>query len=186
MNLKSALLIAATLAWGHAAQAAEWTVDAGKSKLGFVGSQAGSPFDGRFTAWTARIDFDPANPAAGKASVEIDMASAVTGDRQKDESLPQAEWFDAKSVPKARFEATGFTPKGGNAFEARGTLSIRGVTKDVTLPFTLDITGTDAHAVGRLPLVRTDYGVGQGAWKAGDMVALEVAVTVDIRATRKP
>ncbi len=186
MKLVPTLALAAALLGAGAAQAADWTVDPAKSRLGFTGSQAGSPFEGRFSRWTARIVFDPANPTAGTAVVEIDMASAATGDLQKDESLPQADWFDAKTFPQARFEATSFRPKGGNAFEAVGSLSIRGVKKDVVLPFTLDVAGPAAHAKGKLDLVRTDYGVGQGPWKAADMVALNVAVTIDLVATSKP
>ena len=180
------IFAAALLLSASSAQAADWTLDPAKSRLGFTGSQAGSPFEGSFTRWSAKIAFDPANPAAGKAVVEIDMASATTGDRQKDESLPQSDWFDVKAFPQARFEATSFRAKGGNAFEALGSLSIRGIKKDVVLPFTLETSGTNAHAKGKLDLIRTDYGVGQGAWKAPDMVALEVAVTLDLTATAKP
>lgn len=185
MNLAPTLALASTLLLAGQAGAAEWTVDAGKSRLGFIGTQSGSPFEGRFTRWSAHIDFDPANPTAGKAVVEIDMASADTGDKQKDESLPQSDWFDAKSFPQAKFEATSFRAKGPGAFEAVGSLSIRGIKKDVVLPFTLETSGASAHAKGRLDLIRTDYGIGQGPWKAADMVALGVAVVVDIEATRK-
>ena len=183
MKSIAAALLAATLLGGNAAAAADWTVDPARSTLGFIGSQSGSPFEGHFGRWTAKIVFDPAHPAAGTAVVEIDMSSATTGDPQKDESLPQADWFDTRSFPKARFEATSFRAKGGNAFEAVGSLNLRGIKKDVVLPFTLDIAGPAAHAKGRLDLIRTDYGVGQGAWKAADMVALEVAVTLDITAS---
>ncbi|CAA7627065.1 YceI family protein [Candidatus Terasakiella magnetica] len=171
---------------GFGTQAAEWNVESGKSRLGFVGNQGGAPFEGSFSRWSAKIDFDPANPAAGSAVVEIDMTSAATGDKSRDEALPQGEWFDAKAFPKARFEAKSFRAKGGNAYEAVGTLGIRNIKKDVVLPFTLDTTGTSAHAKGRLELIRTDYGVGQGAFATPQMVALEVAVVLDIQATRKP
>ncbi|CAA7627394.1 YceI family protein [Magnetospirillum sp. SS-4] len=181
-----AALVAAALLWSISAQAAEWSAGGGNaSRLGFVGSQGGSPFEGRFERWTAKIDFDPANPAAGRVVVDIDMTSAATGDRQKDDSLPQAEWFDAATFPRARFEAAGFRATGGNAYEAAGRLTIRGIGKDVVLPFTLDIAGTTARAKGRLPLIRTDYGIGQGPWKTGETVALDVAVTFDLTATRK-
>ncbi|TWB47316.1 YceI family protein [Nitrospirillum viridazoti] len=167
------------------ASAAGWTVDTAHSKLGFTGSQSGTAFSGQFTRWDATIDFDPANPATGHATVTIDMASAKTGDVQKDQSLPEADWFSTKAFPKAVFEATTFRAKGGNQYEAVGTLTIRGIKKDVTLPFTLDVAGSKAHAVGKLDLVRTDYGVGQGAWGDGKMVALAVSVTVDLNATAK-
>jgi polyisoprenoid-binding protein YceI len=176
----------AVLLWSGAASAAEWSIDSAKSRLGFIGSQGGSPFEGRFTRWNARIDYDPANPAAAKVVVDIDMASAQTGDAQKDQSLPGAEWFDVKGFSKARFEAAGFKPKSADAFEAPGTLTIRGVGKNVTLPFTLDVKGAQARAKGRLDIVRTDFGVGQGEWKTGDMVALQVAVVFDLEAIAKP
>jgi polyisoprenoid-binding protein YceI len=178
--------LVAVLMWSGAASAAEWSIDAAKSRLGFIGTQGGSPFEGKFTRWSGRIDYDPANPAAAKVVVDIDIASAQTGDAQKDQSLPGAEWFDAKGFPKARFEATGFKPKGGDSFEAPATLTIRGMSKNVTLPFTLDVKGAQARAKGRLDIVRTDYGVGQGEWKTGDMVALQVAVVFDLEAVAKP
>jgi cytochrome b561/polyisoprenoid-binding protein YceI len=182
-----ALLVAAAVAGvGGTAHAADWAVDFGASRLGFAGVQSGSPFEGRFTRWQADIAFDPADPAGGHARIAIDMTSAVTGDKQKDESLPQSDWFDAKAFPQALFEASGFRAKGGNAYEAEGSLSIRGVRKTVVLPFTLDISGDTAHARGKLDLLRTDYGVGQGAWSDGSIVALAVAVTVDVTAKRRP
>ncbi|OAN51100.1 polyisoprenoid-binding protein [Paramagnetospirillum marisnigri] len=185
--MKAILMLAAALmVCGGTADAAQWQIDPAKSRLGFVGKQGGSPFDGRFTRWSGNIDFDPANPGAGKAAIDIDMASAVTGDREKDGAIPESDWFDVKSFPRARFEAASFRAKGGNAFEAVGSLSIRGVKKEVVLPFTLEISGDAARAKGRLDLIRTDYGVGQGVWKSGDTVALEVAVTVDLVADRKP
>lgn len=172
------------LAWpGPAALAASWKIDQANSSLGFAGSQSGTPFQGHFGKWQGEIDFDPANPAAGHAHIVIDMGSATTGDPQKDESLPQPDWFSVKAFPQAMFEASSFRSKGGNAYEAVGSLAIRGVKKDVVLPFTFEENGGVGHAVGKLDILRSDYGVGQGEWSSGQMVALAVSVTVDIRAS---
>ena len=168
------------------ARAATWTVDPAKSRLGFVGQQSGEPFTGRFKAWTAAIDFDPAHPEAGRISATVDTASATADDAQKDEAMPTPDWFDASRFTAATFQAAGFTAKGGDAYEAHGKLSLRGVSKDVVLPFTLTIAGDTAHALGKTKLVRTDFGVGQGAWASGDTVALDVDVNLDVVATRKP
>ena len=165
--------------------ATEWNVDAAKSKLGFVGTQSGAAFQGNFSHWNAKIDFDPKNPAAASVLITIDMASAGTGDKQKDMSLTQAEWFDTQHFPNAVFEAKGFRSKGGNAFETTGSLTIRGHGKEVVLPFNLDVSDMIAHATGRLSLIRTDYGVGQGAWVTGEYVATDVAVVFDVVASRK-
>ena len=168
-----------------AAQAADWTVDQSKSRIGFSGTQVGAPFKGRFTRYDAQISFDPQKPEAGKAVVLVDLTSAETGDKQRDEALPQADWFNTSNDKQARFEATRFVAKGGDAYDAIGTLTIRGLRKDVTLPFTLNVSGGTAHAVGHLDLVRTDYGVGQGSWANDSMVAQKLAVDIDVTATGK-
>jgi polyisoprenoid-binding protein YceI len=165
--------------------AASWTVDPARSHLGFSGVQNGEAFKGAFGKWTADISFDPAHPEAGSATVSIDMASAGTGDVQRDAALPQAEWFDLKTSPLATFEAKGFIAKGGDAYEAPGRLTIRGVSKNVVLPFNLTIKDGKAQAKGHLTLVRTDFGVGQGVWKTDEWVALDVGVDVDISATAR-
>ncbi|WP_334175110.1 YceI family protein [Pseudoxanthobacter sp.] len=168
------------------AQAADWVVDPAASTLGFSGVQSGDAFKGTFGKWTAEISFDPAAPEKGHAKVTIDVASAKTGDAQKDGAMPEADWFDAASHPRAVFEARSFRATGGNAYEAAGTLTIRDTSHDVTLPVTIAIEGDKAHATGKLTLVRTDYGVGQGAWASDQYVGVNVDVTFDITATRKP
>jgi polyisoprenoid-binding protein YceI len=185
-TIRAGLLGSALLFVSPAAHAAAWLVDTAKSSLGFVGSQTGTSFTGQFHRWQAQIDFDPANPAAGHAVVTIDMASAATGDGTKDESLPQSDWFDVKSFPQAKFEATGFRAKGGANYEALGTLTIRGVKKDVVLPFSFEAEGDKAHAKGKLDIIRTDFGVGQGAWSGGETVGLNVTITLDLQAVRQP
>lgn len=171
---------------GSPACAANWAVDPAHSTLGFAGTQTGEPFSGTFKSWTARIDYDPAHPEAAHIAVTIDMTSATTGDPQRDEALPGADWFDIATHPQATFEATGFTPHGGDTFETAGTLSIRGISKAVTLPFTLAVQGDTAHVTGKADLVRTSFGVGQGSWASGDYVGLAVGVTIDLSAHRQP
>lgn len=182
----AALLFAAAVAAPAPAAAAEWTVDPAKSTLGFQGTQGGTSFTGRFSRWQAVIQFDPANPAGGHALVTVDMASAGTGQADKDQALPAADWFDTKDYPQARFEASTFRSLGGNRYEAVGSLTLRGVKKDVVLPFLFEQHGGAAHASGTLDLLRTDYGVGQGAWSSGQVVGLAVTVTLDIIASQQP
>lgn len=185
--IRSAFLaVAVALASPGAAHAADWTVDPARSRLEFSGTQTGAPFTGRFGTWSATIAFDPAKPEAGHVAATIDLASAKTGDAQKDEAMPGGDWLDAGRLAQARFEATGFRPKGGDAYETTGTLTLRAVSKDVVLPFTLTLGGQEAHAVGKATILRTDFGVGQGAWADGGMVGLDVEVSFDLVATRKP
>ena len=80
---------------------------------------------------------------------------------------------------------------GGDRYEARGKLTIRDVTRDAVLPFTLTLTddpsrpGTlRAAARGRLLIKRLDYGVGQGEWSATGQVADDVTIDVSVLASR--
>ncbi|NEU14284.1 YceI family protein [Methylobacterium sp. BTF04] len=180
-GLLAALLLAPSL--GHAA---DWTVDPAKSRIGFSGEQVGAPFSGRFERFEARISLDPAKPETGQATVLVDLASARTGDVQRDEALPQKDWFDVKTQAMARFESTRIAATGPGAYEAVGTLTIRGQSRAVTLPFRLDLTGDAAHAVGHVDLVRTDFGIGQGPWASGQWVALKVGIDIDLVASRMP
>ncbi|CAP55424.1 YceI family protein [Gluconacetobacter diazotrophicus] len=180
--LGAVLLGTALLAPTAPALAAEWTIDPAHSTITFTGTQTGAAFTGHFKRFGGTIIFDPAHPDAGHALVTIDVASAVTGDRQRDEALPGADWFNVAAFPKATFEATHFQSRGGNAYTAQGELSIRGVGQPETLPFTLDITGTTAHAKGHLTLIRSPFGIGQGPWASGQWVALDVGVDIDVTA----
>jgi polyisoprenoid-binding protein YceI len=178
------LVIALPLLAAPTAQAAPWTVDPAHSYLTFSGTQTGAPFQGHFGTWAAEIEFDPTHPESGHAKVTIDLASAGTGDTQRDSALPQSDWFDVAGFPQARFEADHFIAKGGDAYEAPGKLTLHGIARDVVLPFTLTVTGDHAVAKGHLTLVRTEFGIGQGVWSTAEWVALEVGVDVDLVATK--
>jgi polyisoprenoid-binding protein YceI len=171
---------------GHAAaaRAAQWTIDTARSKLGFSGTQVGTTFHGTFKRYTVKINFDPTDLADSSVHVEIDPASATTGDPQRDATLPATEWFDVAHFPKIVFDATSIRSTGTNAFEADGKLTIRNVTLPFILPFTLVIDGASAHAIGHAELIRTDFGVGQGPWTSGDFVGLKVGVDIDVAAMR--
>lgn len=179
-------LLAALASAPTCGQAAEWAVDPAKSHIGFSGVQVGAPFSGRFQRFEAKISLDPDRPETGQAIVLVDLTSARTGDVQRDEALPQKDWFDVKTDAKARFASTRIVVKEPGRYEAVGTLTIRGQSRPVTLPFRLELAGPVAHAIGHVDLVRTDFGVGQGPWASGQWVALEVGVDIDIVASRLP
>lgn len=166
------------------ASSVNWRVDPTKSVIGFVGTQTGQSFSGQFTSYTASIDFDPADPTAGHALVVIKTCSAHTGDTQRDEAMPGADWFNCAVMPDATFEAHSFRSLGANKFDADGTLSIRGISKPLTLPFTFISTGNVAVVSGSVDILRTDFGVGQNAWSSGQWVGQKVTVTIKLTATK--
>jgi polyisoprenoid-binding protein YceI len=179
LGLTAASLMAAP------ALAAGWTMQPAQSTLGFSGVQTGSPFTGTFTQWSAKISYDPASLATAQVTITINTASAKTGDTQRDSAMPDGDWFDSAAFPTAVFQATGFTAEGGDKFQTSGTLTIRGISQKVTLPFTLDVSGNQAVAKGQLTLLRTSYGVGQGNWSTGDWVALNAGVNFTLTAAKQ-
>ena len=176
LGLAAAVLVA------PAAHARGWVVDKAASRLGFTATMSGDAFQGSFRRWDAAIEFDPANLKASRATVTVDVASAVTGDGARDEALPSSDWFHARRFPRATFVTQSITRTGPNRYTAAGTLTLRGVTRPVTLPFTLAITGNTARMNGQLVLDRTAFGVGQGQWRTGAAVATRVTVNVAVTA----
>lgn len=168
----------------EAAAPSAWKVSSG-STLGFATAWGGSAIEGRFDRWSADILFSPEALDKSKVSVSIDLASAVSGDSQRDESMQGADWFDTASHAKATFTASRFERTGENRYVAIGTLTLRGVSKPQRLPFTLKIEGDKARVSGVTTLDRTAFGVGQGEWKSTDQIPAEVKVSVNLTATRR-
>lgn len=178
-----ALSLAAASLIASASGAATYTVDHAHSRLGFKGVVEGESFDGTFRSWDAQISFDPKALGSSHVTVSVDLASAATGDKDRDENLPTDDWFAVRRFPKAVFTANRFVDRGGGHYEAQGELVLKGVHRPVTLPFTLAINGKVAKMTGTATLDRTAFNVGSGKWSTPDEVAKAVQVTVDLTAT---
>lgn len=166
------------------AAAAQWQVDHAKSHLGFTALWSKEPFSAEFGRWDAEIEFDPVDLPHAHATVTVDLASEKSGEDQFDQGLKGAMGFEVSKFSKAKFVTAGIAAQGGNRYIAKGMLSLHGVEKSVTLPFTLTIAGNTAHMTGKTVVMRTDFGVGRGMWAASDPVAHAVTVTVDLTATK--
>jgi cytochrome b561 len=166
------------------AWATTWNVVPGESRIQFSGTHAGRAFKGTFDTWTAAIVFDPANLAASKATVTVDLASAKTGDTTYDKTLPSVDWFDIAKTPSGVFTTTAFRAVGGDAYEADGTLAIRGFTVPVTLAFQWKAAGDKATLMGRAKLKRLDFGIGKSSDAPGEWVALDIPVEVTVAMTK--
>jgi polyisoprenoid-binding protein YceI len=183
MKKFSTLAAVSLLAFTTPATAAHWNVDAAKSKLGFSVQWSGEAFAAHFDSWKANIDFDPANLAASHADVTIALGSEASEESDFDTGLKGAQGFAAAQFPSAHFVTKSFTHKSGNDYVADGTLTLKGISRDVSLPFVLTINGKQAHMVGTAHVVRTDFGIGQGQWAAPTPVSHDVTVNIDITAT---
>lgn len=162
---------------------ADWTVASG-GRLGFTARWNGEAVDGRFGRWRAAIRFSPDELPKSTIRVTVDLASADTGDGQRDDSLKSSDFFDAAAHPSAVFTARDIRHLGGEKYEARGTLDLRGASKPATLRFTLRIDGDKSRVTGTARIDRTAFGVGQGEWAATDAIAAGVDIAFSFTATR--
>lgn len=176
---------AAAFVWSAApVRAAHWNVDYAKSRLGFTVQWSGEAFSAQFKHWSADIDFDPVDVAHARVAVTVDLASEASDEPDFDSGLKGAQGFETSRFPTARFIVKSITKKSGNSYVADGALSIRGIARDVALPFTLTMSGNTVHMTGTAHALRTDFGIGQGEWAAPTPVSHDVAVTVDLTATK--
>lgn len=180
-----AVLTIPAAAAAPSAAAPGWVVDHSQSRLGFDAVANGQAFSGKFGKWDAVILFDPDQLEKSSAQVTIDMNSPDSGDPTRDTTLPEEEWFSTTLFPHATFRTD--TIRAGDeagSYVADGTLTIRNVSKQVSLPFTLAIEDDIAKMQGSLTINRTDFGVGQGAWVSPNSVAFEVKVNVEVTARK--
>lgn len=170
---------------GAMALSPNWRVDPAGGALRFMGAQSGQSFAGTFGRFSAEIAFDENNLDKSWLHVSVQTATAATGDALIDSTLPGREWFNVKAFGVATFTACNIRRTGTGEYEARGALAIKGVSKDITLPFVLTIDGDRASAAGGVDLIRTDFELGAApSWLADEGVALEARAEFSISATR--
>lgn len=174
-----------SLVW-PAAAAPVWTVDAAKSSLTFKVTVNGQVVDGRFPGFGSVIRFDPADLASSTVKITVDTTGIRSGDATRDAMLLKPAWFNVLDFPQATFQSTRLTADGPGRFTCEGKLTIKGVTKDIKLPFTIDIRGNKAFVRGTGTIQRLEYRIGEGPdFKTGTPVALEVKILFNVTATRK-
>jgi polyisoprenoid-binding protein YceI len=162
------------------ASATEWQVDAAHSRLGFTGIQQGGAFEGEFHRWRARLSFDQQDLAHSYFEVVVEMASVDTGSHERDQYLPGPAWFATRQFPTAVFRSSGFSVRSGADYLVHGELTLRGVTRAVSLPFRWESRGNQARLHLKASVDRTDFGIGQGEFASSDVIGREVHVVADV------
>jgi cytochrome b561/polyisoprenoid-binding protein YceI len=153
----------------------EWQVQDGT--LAITVQQFGSAVQGQFGNWQADIAFDP-DSGTGDVTVTIAIPSLTLGSVTDQAMGP--DYFDAEQFETARFQAEiARTPDGPRSHAATGSLTLKGETVPVTLPFALEITDGVARMEGGLSLDRRDFGIGTQMTDPGQLgFGVDVSVTL--------
>src|SRR5712672_4365756 len=182
------LLLAIVAVCGSALAADEYKIDPNHSSVNFAETHMTvSTVNGRFNTFEGKILFDDKDVSKSSVSVTIKTNSINTDNTSRDNDLRSAGYFDVEKFPEITFQSKSVEKK-GNDYVAHGTLTIKGVSKDVDLPFELK-GPADAGKMGKvmgahasLTVNRQDFGVSQG----GGMVGNEVKIDLNVEAHMAP
>src|SRR5277367_5548127 len=100
----------------------------------FVKFDGGDP-SGQFEGMKGAISFDPNDLANSKFDVTIDVTTINTGNGMKNTHAKSEKWFDTEKYPTIQFTSSAIT-KAAAGYEAKGMLTMHGVTKEIVIPFT--------------------------------------------------
>src|SRR5687767_8518892 len=167
-----------------------WTIDTGHTSVGFVARHMGlSKVRGQFTSFRGEIEGDPSDITTAKATLEVDLASVDTGNADRDAHLKSADFFDVEKHPTMTFVSKAVT-KDGDDYKVEGDLTIKGVTKPVTLTYEhggdLQDPFGNRKVGGTLSgtIKRTDWGLtwnvplDSGSWLVSEKIQLEIDLQV--------
>lgn len=177
------LLMLAALLPATATAASSWEIVHDESRLGFVATQQGGRFEGRFEDFSADMRFSADDLAASGFDVTIETGSVNTGSSQRDSSLPDTAWFNTDAFPEAYYVTRDIRAT-AQGYEAVGDLTIRDNTHEVILPFTWETDGDRAVMDGSVTIDRVRFGIGQGEWRDPSVAGHEVEVVVDLTLRR--
>ncbi|WP_051633197.1 YceI family protein [Thermonema rossianum] len=134
---------------------------------------AGFYVDGTLNDLEASIAFDPAT-LKGKIEASVGVATINTDNRTRDKHLLSADYFDATRFPRIYMKSYDFKRAKSGNYIGYFYLTIKDVTRQVTVPFKFDGKTFD----GYLEINRRDFGVGDKSWILSDMVKVFIRVDV--------
>lgn len=190
MKQKLATLAAFVLAASPALAADTYNVDKVHSSALFTIRHLMSKVTGKFTDLSGTIQIDRAKPEASSVEFAIKTSSIDTSNTQRDEHLRSGDFFDAAANPEITFKSTKVKSTGKDTYSVTGTLTLRGVSKEVTLPVTVLGEGKDPMGNEKIgfevetTLNRKDYNIvwnralDTGGYVLGDDV--KVAITLEV------
>ena len=161
--------------------ASAFTILAGpdyKIASGFAVRFDGAGASGIFKDLKGKIVFDEQHLATSKFDVSIDVSSINTGNGLKNTHAKGEKWLDAKKYPAITFTSTEIT-KSGNGYAAKGDLTMHGVKKSITIPFTFTKNATGGTFAGKFEVNRNDFGIGTPGGRVDDVFKLDITVPVN-------
>ncbi len=170
----------------------QWMIDNAHTSVNFSIKHFFSNVIGNFTSFSGKINFDPVDTKGSSIEFTIPVKTVNTNDAKRDQHLQSADFFDATTYPNMKFVSTSVVKKTKDSYVAYGKLTIKNVSKDISLPFM--VTGMVEHPMMKGTMVlglksdfkinRNDYGVGTGDWAATMVVGDEVNISINMEVNK--
>lgn len=157
-----------------------WNIDYEQSYIRFTADQAGAPFTGEWTQWSANMQFDEKRLVSSLFDVEIDTSQVYSKDDERDGYIVGDDFFDADNFKTARFLANEFIRTGENQYKSEGLLSIKGLSKTVLFTFSVTRDQNNFVLEGASTIDRLSWNVGTGDWADPTWVGHDVRVEVKV------
>ena len=185
--LTTSFVFAVAVLWGGLAWSAEtYAIDTAHSSVGFaIKHMMVSTVPGTFDDYKGSITYDPKDLAAFKAEATIQATSVNTRQAKRDDHLRSADFFDVAKFPTIIFVSKKFDQDEMGHGSMTGDLTIKGITKEVSVPVTIDgpvkspMGGDAIGLTGSFTLNRQDYGITWGKAMDGGGLMLGNDVKVD-------
>ncbi len=170
-----------------------FVVDKAHSEATFQVRHMMSKVSGKFDDFSGRMNLDRAKPSASSVEFTIKTASVDTGNPDRDKHLQTADFFDATKNPEITFKSTSIVAtKKKDVYAVTGDLTMRGVTKHVTIPvefggFGKDPWGNERAGFSLTTVVnRKDYGINwnKALDNGGFLLSDEVTINVNLEAQK--
>ena len=169
-----------------------WQIDKAHSDIFFtVRHMVITKVRGRFLKWEGTLALDEQDWTKSHVEVSIDAASISTNDEERDGYLRSADFLDAGKFPKLTFKSTKVEKVSGNKLKVAGDLTIRDVTRSVTLDVAMlgkakDPWGNNKIAFnGKVAIQREEFGAkwNQALEAGGVLVSKQVDIDLELQAT---
>ena len=132
--------------------------------------------NGSLKGLKGNINWDAANLSASTFAVSVDVNTISTGVEARDNHLRKEEYFNVAKYPNLSFTSTSIASTGNGMYNASGNLVIKGVSKNVVIPFTVKPTAKGVLFEGEFAIDRRDYGVGGGSMVLSNEVNIKLKV----------
>lgn len=119
---------------------------------------SGTGAEGTFRGLSGTIVFDPNALQEAKFDVSVDASTIETGNNTKNKHARGDNWFDVKQYPEIRFRSSQIS-RVGDKYQMTGTLTLHGVEKEITFPFTFSENNNSGVFEGSFTVDREEFGI---------------------------